>query len=1169
MRNESRRTSPSPQRSANPRSFLFVPGLLLLLCGFAAAPNAQEWDATPKVFGVNVLAPHVTSMPYSTLEEAKAGKRRASEWYQSLAGTWKFFHVEKPASRNNIFFQDTYDVSGWKDIAVPGSWQVQGYDRPIYTNVTYPWAGSDNISPPAVPKNFNPVGHYRREFTVPEGWAGKRIRLHFEGVESAYYVWVNGQSVGYSENSFTDHEFDITDKLRAGKNNISVQVFRWCDGSWMEDQDFIRLSGIHRDVYLYATPKTHIQDFQINADLASNYKDGDLNASIWVRNTTTAATSGQSVDLTLYDDMGVAVGTPLNQPVGALAAGGENKVSFRSAVTAPALWSGEKPNLYTAVLALKDAAGTVVQYESARIGFRKVELKKDAAGMTRYYINNSPIKFRGVNRHEIDPDLGHVMTDARMEQDVLLMKRLNINALRMSHYPNDPRMYDLCDKYGIYVVDEANLETHGVRDNVPKSSDDWRAASVERMSSMIQRDKNHPSVVLWSLGNEAGGGNVFTSMKDYAHTADATRPVHYEGDWSNADVNSWMYYGYDAVRSYNDNSKPIMLCEYEHAMGSSEGDLQEYLDAFYSNPRSFGGFIWDFIDQGLRRGKTGFFNYGGLWGDRPNDDNFCANGIVNADRIPDPEAWEVKHQYASIQVKGVDLAKGVVAIENRFNFSNVSEFEVVWELKEDGKTIETGTLPAASLDIAPLTTKNVTVPFKVPTLRPGSVYHIDLDFHLKSDASWAKAGHSVAHAQFELPFAVPRTPKIDLTGLPKLTTTQANGLVNLSGSGFAAVFDTKKGTLTSYKLGDLQVIKEGPVPNFWRAPTDNDRGNGMASRTGKWQNAGRDRVVAKSTVTTVSTSETRIDLNLNLPNAGSSSMTMAWTFYGTGDVVVDYTLVPDATMSEIPNVGTFLTLPEGFETLRWFGRGPHENYVGRNRSSYVGQYSLPVDSTITLYPELNETGQRTDVHWAALTNGTGLGLLAVGSPLMEINAQHHTPAQLTATKYPWDLTRQGDITFRIDLRQMGLGGIDSWGAKPQAWQTNLSKNTYKHSFRLSPIKAANIDLDDLARMGFKNLATSDSIAPYQTHTVGTVANPSIRRRIEIQGIGHFDLEQADRATSVEILDLTGRTISRSPVANGSASVGRMAPGLYILRFTGPGWGHSLVTPVTGSLTGGR
>lgn len=1137
---------------------------IVVVAASSATVEAQgtEWDGNPKAFGVNVLTPHATSMPYSTLDEAKAGKRRSSPWYQSLAGTWKFYHVDKPASRNTTFFQDNYDVSDWKDITVPGSWQVQGYDKPIYTNVTYPWAGTDNISPPAAPKNFNPVGHYRRDFTVPEAWAGRRIRLHFDGVESAYYVWINGTYVGYSENSFTGHEFDVTNKLRAGKNNISVQVFRWCDGSWMEDQDFIRLSGIHRDVYLYATPKTHIQDFQINADLASNYKDGDLNATVWVKNTSADASSGLSVDMSLFDDKGTEVGTTTSQPVGTVAAGGEGKLAFRTAVTAPALWSGEKPNLYTLVLALKDASGTVLQYESNRIGFRKVELKKDASGATRYYINNSPIKFRGVNRHEIDPDFGHVLSDERMENDVLLMKRLNINALRMSHYPNDPRMYDLCDKYGIYVIDEANLETHGVRDNVPKSSDDWRAASVERMSSMIQRDKNHPCVVLWSLGNEAGGGNVFTSMKDYAHSNDATRPVHYEGDWSNADVSSWMYYGYDAVRSYSDNNKPIMLCEYEHAMGSSEGDMQEYLDAFYANPRSFGGFIWDFIDQGLRRGKTQFFNYGGLWGDRPNDDNFCANGLVNADRVPDPEAWEVKHQYASIQVKGVDVAKGSVSIENRFNFSNVNEYEAVWELKEDGRTIQTDVIPAASLDIGPLTTKTVTIPFTKPALRPGSVYHIDVDFHLKGDASWAKAGHSIAHAQFEVPFGAPLAPKINLAKLPKLAVTQANGLVNLSGDGFSAVFDTKKGTLTSYNLGTLPLIKEGPVPNFWRAPTDNDRGNNMAGRDGKWQNAGRDRVVSKSTVTTVSESETRIDIGFNLPNAGSSSMTMSWTFYGTGDVIVDYTLNPDASQSEIPNVGTFLTMPEGFETLSWFGRGPHENYIGRNRSSYMGLYSRPVDSTITLYPEINETGQRTDVRWAALTNVSGIGLLAVGSPNMEINAQHHTPAQLTATKYPWDLTRQSDITFRIDLRQMGLGGIDSWGAKPQAWQTNLSKNTYKHTFRLSPIKAGNLDLAYMARMGFKNLSTSDSVTDYQTPISVAVPRKAVNARIDVLGIGHFDVDQADRATSVEVLDLAGRQIAHAPVANSRASVGRLVPGLYIVRFAGANWSRSIVTPVT-------
>jgi beta-galactosidase/beta-glucuronidase len=638
----------------------FTTALFILLMAFDFSfAQLNEWNGNPTVFGVNVLKPHATSMPYSSIEEALKGDRRGSEWYQTLAGTWKFHHVNKPSERHTSFFEDSFDASSFDEIEVPSSWQLYGYDKPIYTNVTYPWSGTDFINPPAAPTNFNPVGHYRRTFTVPANWDGKRIRLHFEGVESAFYVWINGKYVGYSENSFTDHEFDITDKLRAGTNNISVQVFRWCDGSWMEDQDYIRLAGIFRDVYLYATPKAHIQDFQIDANLLSNYKDGDLKASVWVDNFTTAAVSNYSVELQLYADNGTEVGSKMQKSISSIAPnGGEQKVQFQTTVMSPKLWSGEYPNLYTLVLVLKDGSGEVVQIESAKIGFRKVELKKDGTGATRYFINNKPIKFRGVNRHEMDPDHGRVMSYERMEEDVKLMKRFNINALRMSHYPNDPRMYDLCDRYGIYVIDEANLETHGAWDKVPKSNNDWRAASVERMSSMIQRDKNHPSVVLWSLGNEAGNGDVFGSMREYAHSADSTRPVHYEGDWNNADVNSWMYYGYDAVRTYNNNSKPIMLCEFEHAMGNSVGELKEYVDAFYANPRSFGGFIWDFIDQGLRRGNSQYFNFGGLWGDRPNDDNFCANGLVFPDRTVQPELWEVKHQYRNIIVKDVDVSGG-------------------------------------------------------------------------------------------------------------------------------------------------------------------------------------------------------------------------------------------------------------------------------------------------------------------------------------------------------------------------------------------------------------------------------------------------------------------------------------------------------------------------------
>lgn len=1134
-----------------------------LVLGLGTFANAQtEWDNAPKVFGVNVLKPHVTSMPYSTIEEAKIGDRRSSPWYQTLGGSWKFLWVQKPAERHASFFQDSFDPSSWKDISVPGSWQLQGYGKPIYTNVVYPWNNTDFIQPPAAPKNYNPVGHYRRNFTVPSTWDGRRIRLHFEGVESAYYVWVNGKSVGYSENSFTDHEFDITDKIRPGSNNISVQVFRWCDGSWMEDQDFIRLAGIFRDVYLYSTPKSHIQDFQIDASLASNYKDGVLNASVWVDNFNTDAVAGQSVDLHLYDAEGTEVGAPLTQSAATVpGGGGEVRVSFKSNVSAPALWSAESPNLYTLVLVLKDGTGKIVQTESARIGFRKVELKKDGAGITRFYINNQPVKLKGANRHEIDPDHGRVISLERMEQDLAIMKRFNMNALRMSHYPNDPRMYDLCDKYGIYVIGETNLESHGALSTLPKSSDDWRPASIERISSMIQRDKNHPSIVLWSLGNEAGNGNVFGSMRDYAHTADPTRPVHYEGDWANADVNSWMYYTPWNVQTYNNNDKPIMLCEFDHAMGNSVGDLKEYVDAFYSNPRSFGGFIWDFVDQGLRRGNSNFFNFGGLWGDRPNDDNFCANGLIFPDRTLQPEIWEVKYQYRNILLKGLDLAKGTFSVENRNCFTNVSDVvEAVWTLKENGRIIQTGKIPAADLDIGPLSTKVVPIPFEKPDPIAGAEYHFDVDFNLKEATPWAEAGFTLVHDQLPVSFATPLLSKIDVARLPKLGVVQSNGSVTVSGDDFKIDFDTKKGTMTNYSLGALQIIKEGPVPNFWRAPIDNDMGNNMQSRCGKWQFAGRDRVVNKSTVTTVSPSEVRIELSIGLPNAGSSSMTMTYTIYGSGDVLVEYGLAPDASMSEIPNVGTIFTLPGGFETLRWFGRGPYENYVDRQQGSFVGLYSSPVDSITIPYMEITETGQRTDVRWAALTNSSGVGLLAVGSPLMEINAQHHTPQQLTETKLPWDLTRQDDITFRVDLRQMGVGGINSWGAKPMDPYLNFAKNTYKHSFRLSPIRSKDVDPGWLARMGFKNLPTGSEVVPYPVSAPRSADVAG--HRIELGGLGRFEFPGAERMESVEILDLAGRRLHASPIVNGRADVRRLGQGLYLVRFSGHGMSTTRVATVS-------
>lgn len=1061
------------------QTFLSLTTMLALACQLGSAQN-NEWNGKPTVYGVNTLKPHATAMPYSTIEQALKADRQTSEWYQTLTGTWKFYHVDKPAQRNNDFFADNYDVSKWDDIAVPGSWQLQGYDHPIYSNVIYPWAASDYIKQPAAPTNFNPVGHYRRTFKVPANWKGKYIRLRFEGVESAYYVWVNGKYVGYSENSFTGHEFDVTDKLRDGENNISVQVFRWCDGSWLEDQDFIRLAGIFRDVYLYASPKTNIQDFQINASLASNYKDGDFNAAVWVDNFSGSESAPLSLQLQIYDKATKKLVKEETKDIAAIGSGREATVRFHFDVTAPKLWSAESPSLYTVVMVLRDEKGNILETESANVGFRKVELKKDANGMTRYYINNSPIKFRGVNRHELDPDHGRVLSTQRIFDDVVLMKRFNINALRTSHYPNDPRLYDICDSLGIYVLDENNLETHGANQEIPKNDDNWRPAALERMSSMIHRDKNHPCVVVWSLGNEAGNGNVFTSLLDYAHQADNTRPVHYEGDWNNADVNSWMYYGPGAIHGYNNNNKPIMLCEYEHAMGNSVGDLKEYIDAFYANPRSFGGFIWDFIDQGLRRGTSNFFNYGGLWNDKPNDGNFCANGLVFPDRKVQPEIYEVKHQYRNILVSDKDVANGSLYLESRFNFTNIADVvECVWKVTENGKVIEEGLLDQSQLDLAPLGKRTFSVPFKKPSsLKTGADYYLDLDFQLKDDTYWEKAGFSIAHEQFRLALGQSLPAQVNIASVGKQNVSDGANELKVEGNDFSIGINKKTGNISDYTLGQTQLIKMGAEPNFWRAPTDNDRGNRMATRCAAWRNAGSKRIVKGCNVTRVSDQETRIDFDYAIAEAGSTTMKMTYTIYGSGDVVVEYTLTPDKTQEEIPNIGTLFTLPGGFEKVTWFGRGPHENYVGRRTSAYMGTYTTLADSMTTYYMKNGETGQRTDVKWAAMTNSTGIGLMVVGSPFMEFSAQHYTPEQFTTTTNPWDLKRDNDITLRVDLQQMGLGGVDSWGAKPMDSYRLFSNKTYSHKFRISPIRGQMDDYSDLANIGFKNLPTSDKVADY-------------------------------------------------------------------------------------------
>ena len=882
------------------------------------------------------------------------------------------------------------------------------------------------------------------------------------------------------------------------------------------------------DAFLYVVPTVHIQDFQIDATLTNNYTDGLLKTTAWIYNSTSSASGDYTVELSLYNDKGTEVIAPSAQRVSGISAGGEKSVHFELPLTKPDRWSAETPNLYSAVLVIKDGSGKVIQVESNKIGFRKVEIKKEN-GAPRLLVNGMPVKFHGVNRHELDPDNGRAVNYDRMEQDIILMKKFNINALRTSHYPNNPYMYELCDKYGIYVIDEANVESHGANNELPKNSDDWRAPAVDRLTTMVQRDKNHPSIILWSLGNEAGNGNVFASERERAHQIDSTRYVHYEGDNNNADVMSQMYWGYDYINGYNDANKPVMLCEYEHAMGNSVGDLQEYMDAFYRNPRAFGGFIWDFIDQGLHHKGTPYWEFGGMWGDWQNDDNFCANGLVFPDRAIQPEMWEVKYQYSQLRVKNVDAAKGKIEIESRYLFKNLGDFlDAFWEIRENGKVIKSGKLDGSQMNIGPLQKKEVTIDMPKIETTIGAEYHLDIDFRLKKDELWAKAGHSVGHEQFGIDLGQLWSTEVDVSTMDGARVSRVSGVV-IEGTDFKITFDEKSGTLASYVLDGDTIIKNGGIPNFWRAPTDNDKGFNMEKGHGEWRSASKKRNVS-SEVKEVSAQETQVTFNFSFPDVGSSKMKLTYYVYGSGDIVVDYTFNPDGSKSYIPNVGTIFTVPEGYEKVRWFGRGPDENYLGRNRGSFMGLYSTLADSMTVKYMEIGETGQRTDVKWATLTNEkSGKGLMIVGNPRMEFSAQHYTPEQLTDVKLPWELKRNKDITLRVDLHQMGLGGINSWGAEPLDAYLLKANREYSHKFRIAPIRKQLNDPTEYSLLGFKNFGWNDlTPAPYGQKEIKAIYEnqPDTDITVPVKKPQPLVFRLSDAGRDYSVFDMQGRIVAK-------------------------------------------
>ena len=1034
----------------------------------APVDSLPDWE-NPEMIGRNKEAAHSTLMPYADVVMAVEGVRSASPFYASLNGKWRFNWVNKPADRPMDFYKPDFDAGGWDEIAVPSNWQMHGYGRPIYLNIRFPFRS--NV--PYIQHDYNPVGSYRRSFTVPAGWKGRQVFIHFDGVKSAFYIWVNGRKVGYSQGSMLPAEFDLTKYLKAGANTLAVEVYRWSDGSYIEDQDMWRLSGIYRDVYLFSTPSVHIRDFHVRAGLDDEYKNGvlEIRPKVQVFDKSRDL-KGWTVQAQIYDaDRNAVLGQVLKANVSDIV--GEkypqrDTVKFalmKSIVNEPKKWSAEHPNLYTLVLTLNDAANKVVEAESCRIGFRRIEVKDG-----RVFINGRAILFYGVNRHEHDPDHGRAVPVSRMIQDIMILKQHNINAVRTSHYPDSPVWYDLCDKFGIYLVDEANLESHELRgylSNVPA----WHGAFVERAIRLVERDKNHPSVIFWSLGNETGCGPNHAAMAAWIKDYDPTRPIHYEGAVANprdpyyVDVMSRMYPKIpELIKLGNrpNEDRPMIMCEYAHAMGNSVGNLKEYWDAIRSEKRLIGGFIWDWADQGLRKksadGKE-FWAYGGDYGDIPNDGNFCCNGLVQPDRKPNPSLYEVKKVYQQIHVTPVDLASGTVSISNDYKFQKMDFVDILWELVADGKVVQAGQLD--KMPFEPETSGEVTIPFTRPEVADGREYHLKITFALAVDTPWADKGHVVAWDQFAMPFKSGVVKELDVSAMGDLNLEQSASAITVTGDDFALSVGMVSGAIESFKYKGKELIASPLVPNFWRPPIDNDNGNGMPKRLGIWKKAGANRVVSSVAPERVSPQMVRIVVKAKLP-AGDSDYSAVYTVCGSGDVIVESSIDPRGKLANLPRFGMQLEIGGEFDIMTWYGRGPHETYWDRKTGAAVGIYSGKVEDLIHEYVRPQENGNRTDVRWLTMTNGKGAGLLAVGMPLLSVSAWPYTMDDLEKAKHVHELPRSGNVTLNLDYKQMGVGGDDSWGARTHP-EYLLGAKPYQYSFRLRPWSKEMGDPGEIAR----------------------------------------------------------------------------------------------------------
>lgn len=1113
--------APCANRRIDAVARVFAAGLSLAICGLArsqppapAGTPRPEWqDETRLPEGVE--PPFATMALFPDATSALDLKREKSPFATSLNGDWKFFWVSHPSKRVADFWRPDFDDSAWKTIPVPSNVEMQGYGVPIYTNVVYPWR--DKV-PPVIPGDYNPVSAYRRNFTVPAGWEGRETFITFDGVNSFFYLWVNGQKIGFSKDSRTPATFDLTKVLRSGVNQLAVEVFRWNDGSYLEDQDFWRLSGIFRDVTLWSTPTVHLRDFEVRSKLDAAYRDAELEIVAELKNYGDFS-QAVSVEAALLDPSGKPVFTA---PVGSanVTTTVPAKLRLVQKVAAPAKWSAETPSLYTLLLTTKDASGKIIEVIPWRVGFRSVAIANG-----QFLVNGRAVLFRGVNRHESDPDLGQVMTHERMVQDIRLMKQNNINAVRTSHYPNVPEWYDLCDEFGLYVIDEANIESHAFGlnpQNLLANAPEWRPAHINRVLRMLERDKNHASIIEWSIGNEAGFGPNLAAAYQWLRQRDPGRPVHYEGAsraiaqavsandpalrasaFGSTDVFTEMYPYPQTLLNYaaQEETQPYIMCEYSHAMGNSNGDIWAYWRPIYAGAKFLqGGYIWDWVDQGLRTPVPAsrkievienpkalpldptlgtFFAYGGTFGQGfTSDGNFCANGLVNADRTPHPGLAEVKKVYQPIQMRAGDLTKTEVEFQNWFDFLPSEVWLAAsWRVVADGQALQSGRLD--SLTLAPREKKTIALPVRPITPTPGTEYFLEVSFALKQTTAWAEAGHEVAWEQFKLPIAATAAAQ-SRASLPAVAVDETPDRLVVSGRGFAAAFDRKSGQLVSLKTGGTELLAAPLRPDFWRAPVDNDRGNRMAgpaiptaapagpSPLG-WRKAHESWEATSVVVQHPQPGVATITVDA-VVREFAAPCKLTWTVLGSGDVLVDFSLAAsDKPLPELPRFGMQTTLRAGYENLAWLGKGPQETYWDR-QDARVGLYRGKVRDQYFDYIKPQETGNKEGVRWLALTDASGRGLLAVGRPLLSANALHQSTDDLfCATQlenfYRYLLPERDTVTLNLDWHQRGLGGDNSWGRLPHD-EFRMLKPPFNYSYRLK-VLAGGENPGALAKQSFE------------------------------------------------------------------------------------------------------